>query len=502
MKSKIHINAISSLIQAIITSIIIFVSYKYLIARLGMEKLGVWSLIVASASILNIGNLGLSSTIVKYIAKYLVYDDHDKISSIIQTALITILIVSLFLLGLVYILANILLKAIVPENLMPLATKLLPYSLINIGIILQASIALSALDGIQKIYIRNILLISSSILFLSLIIIFVPMFDLLGVVYAQIAQSIFTLALSWYLLKRVFSFLPIIPYRWSKNTFFEIIGYSANLQLVTILQLLFEPVTKTLLTKFGGLTAVGYYEIANRFVLKVRELIVSVFQVLIPVYATHVEKNIENIKMIYSKSLNYILFIAMPVFSILLIILPIISLFLIGRFERLFYTFGFILIIAWFINILTVPAYHAYLGKGTLRWNVLGHFIILILNLAFSYTFGLMFGSLGTIIGWALALSIGSLLIFFNFNLEHKLSFNEIIIKENKKLFLVNSFAFISIILVNILFTHLIHDIFANAVFPLTFIVISFYFIWNHSIRRELSHSVKRLLSNEGIINF
>ena len=111
-----------------------------------MEKLGVWSLIVASASILNIGNLGLSSTIVKYIAKYLVYDDHDKISSIIQTALITILIVSLFLLGLVYILANILLKAIVPENLMPLATKLLPYSLINIGIILQASIALSALD--------------------------------------------------------------------------------------------------------------------------------------------------------------------------------------------------------------------------------------------------------------------------------------------------------------------------------------------------------------------
>lgn len=328
------------------------------------------------------------------------------------------------------------------------------------------------------------------------------MFDLLGVVYAQIAQSIFTLALSWYLLKRVFSFLPIIPYRWSKNTFFEIIGYSANLQLVTILQLLFEPVTKTLLTKFGGLTAVGYYEIANRFVLKVRELIVSVFQVLIPVYATHVEKNIENIKMIYSKSLNYILFIAMPVFSILLIILPIISLFLIGRFERLFYTFGFILIIAWFINILTVPAYHAYLGKGTLRWNVLGHFIILILNLAFSYTFGLMFGSLGTIIGWALALSIGSLLIFFNFNLEHKLSFNEIIIKENKKLFLVNSFAFISIILVNILFTHLIHDIFANAVFPLTFIVISFYFIWNHSIRRELSHSVKRLLSNEGIINF
>ncbi len=157
------------MIQAIITSIIIFVSYKYLITKLGVEKLGVWSLIVASVSILNMGNLGLSSTIVKYIAKYLVYDDRDKISSIIQTALITVLFTSALLLGLVYILANILLKAIVPENQIILATTLLPYSLINIGIILQAGISLSALDGAQKIYIRNLLLISSSIIFFVLI---------------------------------------------------------------------------------------------------------------------------------------------------------------------------------------------------------------------------------------------------------------------------------------------------------------------------------------------
>ena len=169
MKSKIHINATSSLIQVIISSIIIFISYKYLINILGIEKLGVWSLIVASVSILNIGNLGLSSTIVKYIAKYLVYDNREKISSIIQTSLITVLIISVLLLGIVFILANILLKAIVPENQLMLALSLLPYSLINIGIILQAGISLSALDGAQKYYIKNILLIFSSLVFLLLL---------------------------------------------------------------------------------------------------------------------------------------------------------------------------------------------------------------------------------------------------------------------------------------------------------------------------------------------
>lgn len=496
MKSRIHINALSSLIQAIITSIIIFVCYKYLITKLGVEKLGVWSLIVASVSILNIGNLGLSSTIVKYIAKYLVYDDRDKISSIIQTALITVLFTSVLLLGLVYILANILLKAIVPINQIVLATTLLPYSLVNIGIILQAGISLSALDGAQKIYIRNLLLISSSIIFFVLILIFVPIFDLLGVVYAQIGQSIFTLVLSWYLLKRVFSYLPIIPYRWSKNTFLEIIGYSTNLQLVTVLQLLFEPVTKTLLTKFGGLASVGYYEMANRFVLKMRELIVSVFQVLVPVYATHIEENIENIKIVYSKSVNYLLFLAIPLFSLLIIALPIISLFLIGGFENQFYTFALILSLAWFINIITVPAYHAFLGIGTLKWNVIGHLTIFLLNLVLCYTLGSIYGGAGSIIGWALALITGSLLISFKFDVTLKINLYKIINKENKILFLVITFMVILFVIVNLVFTNLSYNLLTDVIVVMMFISIAFYFIWNHSVRRDLFNSVKQLLSN------
>ena len=137
-----------------------------------------------------------------------------------------------------------------------------------------------------------------------------PKFDLLGVVYAQIFQSLLTLSLGWLMLKKTFPYLPLFPYQWSKSTLVEIIGYGTNLQLITILQMLYEPVTKSLLTIFGGLASVGYYEMANRLVLKTREMIVSVFQVLVPVYATHIEENIENIKIVYSKSLNYLLFLA------------------------------------------------------------------------------------------------------------------------------------------------------------------------------------------------
>jgi O-antigen/teichoic acid export membrane protein len=297
--------------------------------------------------------------------------------------------------------------------------------------------------------------------------------------------------------KKTFPYLPLLPYQWNKSTFVEIIGYGTNLQLITIIQMLYEPVTKSLLTKFGGLAAVGYYEMANRFVLKTRELIVSVFQVLVPVYATHIEENIENIKIVYSKSLNYLLFLAIPLFSLLIITLPLISIFLLGRYENLFYTFALILSIAWFINIITVPAYHAFLGIGTLRWNVFGHLTILILNLVLCYTLGSIYGGSGTILGWALSIITGSLLISFKFNASRKISFYEITTKENKILFLVSTFTIITFILVNVLFTTLSYDIFANAVFTLAFIVISFYFILNHSVRRDLFNSVKQLLSSK-----
>ena len=495
MKSKIHINAVFSLLQVIITSVVLFISYKYLITELGVEKLGVWSLIVASVSLLNIGSLGLSSTLVKYVAKHLVSNNQERISSIIQTALITVVIAAIVLLVIVYVLANILLQAIIPHNQIALATMLLPYSLLNVGLLLPAGILLSALDGAQKIYLRNLLLIASSVFFLIILFYLVPTFDLLGVVYAQICQALFTLLLGWYIVKKVLHFLPIIPYKWDLKSLREIIGYGTNLQLITIFQMLYEPVTKSMLTIFGGLTSVGYYEMANRLVLKTREIIVSIFQVLVPVYATQVEKNIDSIKSTYSKSFNYSLFLSIPLFSLLIVATPLISILWLGLFEFQFYVFSIILFCAWFINVINTPAYFAFLGIGLLKWNVLSHLTIGILNLILCYILGLYFGGVGTVLGWAVALSLGSLIILYNFNSSQKLASISIISKENKLLFLVSILLILAIILVQFYFFSFSSDLFINTGFILLYTMIVSYIFWNHPIRRDLFNSFKLLFS-------
>jgi hypothetical protein len=53
-------------------------------------------------------------------------------------------------------------------------------------------------------------------------------------------------------------------------------GVWPNIQAITISQMLYDPITKGLLVKFGGLDLAGYYEMANRLVVQLRGFIVSV----------------------------------------------------------------------------------------------------------------------------------------------------------------------------------------------------------------------------------
>jgi O-antigen/teichoic acid export membrane protein len=84
------------------------------------------------------------------------------------------------------------------------------------------------------------------------------------------------------LLRRELIVLPLLPYQWSKKTFKELLVYGANIQIGTVSQLIFEVATKLLLAKHGGATSVGYFEIANQLVGKIRMVIVSANQAIVP----------------------------------------------------------------------------------------------------------------------------------------------------------------------------------------------------------------------------
>ncbi len=67
---RISINIISTILQVFIVGVVYLFLYSFLLKSLGIEKLGIWSIILATSSIANLANFGITSGLIKFIADY------------------------------------------------------------------------------------------------------------------------------------------------------------------------------------------------------------------------------------------------------------------------------------------------------------------------------------------------------------------------------------------------------------------------------------------------
>lgn len=58
-KRQVLINAIMSVVQIVLVSGVQFFLYRFLLKTIGVEQFGIWSLVLATTSVVNIANLGL-----------------------------------------------------------------------------------------------------------------------------------------------------------------------------------------------------------------------------------------------------------------------------------------------------------------------------------------------------------------------------------------------------------------------------------------------------------
>ncbi len=413
MAQTVSRNALVAVTQVLVVGAVLFLLYRHLLAEIGVAKLGIWSIVMAAVSVSKVAQLGFSGSTVKYVAKYLALKDREAVSRVIETATIA----TAAFLGIValcsYPALQWLLKRFVPADGVADSLALLPYSLVALWLGAIGAVFQAGLDGCQRIDVRGYLMILAYIGYLGVAILLVDSIGLVGLAYAQVIQSVFLVAASWYALRRVMPFLPLYPRRWHRLEFREMLGYGMSFQFVSLMQMLYEPVTKLLIGNYGGLAVTGYYEMANRMVLQLRTLLVAGNQVLVPVIADAYEHDAKNAITIYHKSYRLMFFVAAPYFCLIIALVPFISRIWIGHFEPVFALASVMLSAAWWVNTLSAPAYFLALGAGLLRWLVVSYFVIAVLNVTLGYGLGALAGGVGPIIAWAIALAFGSLTIIF-----------------------------------------------------------------------------------------
>jgi O-antigen/teichoic acid export membrane protein len=428
-------NAIMAVAQAVVSGIVLFLLFRYLLRTVGPEQIGIWAVVLATASASRISEMGLTGSAVKFTAGYLARGELGKASDVIQTTAITVGVVLACVLMVGYwVIIWLVGKIIVPANV-PGALAILPYALVSVWIGAVAGVFLSGLDGCQRIDLRALVTISTSIVLLGLSWSLVPQYRLVGLACAQIGQGVAMLLLSWGLLRQELPALPLLPRSWRYSLFREMFRYGVNFQLISIFALLFEPTTKALMAKFGGLTSTAYYEMANRMVMQFRALLVSANQVMVPRVASLNEDSPETIQNVYLVSYRVVFFLSLPLYAIMAAAAPLASEIWIGYYEKSFVLYSVLLVAGFWLNTLSGPAYFVNLGTGSLHWITLAHVLIGILNVSLGYMLGGAYGGSGVVLGYVVALVFGSSLVVVSFHRDNRISHKELLSSESRALF-------------------------------------------------------------------
>jgi O-antigen/teichoic acid export membrane protein len=87
-------NAVASVLQILITGVILFFLYRFILVTIGAKQFGIWSLVIAFTPFASVANLGFPGSVVKLVAQSMAYEDNKKASEVIQTSAIAIAVIS------------------------------------------------------------------------------------------------------------------------------------------------------------------------------------------------------------------------------------------------------------------------------------------------------------------------------------------------------------------------------------------------------------------------
>jgi O-antigen/teichoic acid export membrane protein len=419
MNKSLRFNSFVNLTQSLLSGLLVFILYRLITNTLGIASLGIWSVVIATVSTSRLADFGLGSAVTKFVASDLAKGDSKSAAKSVETSLVAVGVIAFFILILVSPIIRYLLSLIFVGDDLVSALNLLPYAIASLWLVLTSTILLSSFDGAQLMLTRAVIVVVGQLIMLVFSLVLIPNFGLLGLALGQLIQGLFLLISSWVLLRKALDGLSVLPSYFSKKIFIKMFKYGFNVQVSGIVSMLFDPLTKALMAKFGGASITGLFEIANQVVLKVRALIISANQAVIPKVAELMEKDQKNIKDLYVKNIKVLLLITMFAFSILLIwIQPLIS-FLLKDAPDNFYLIYYSLALAWFANTLASPAYFFNLGIGSVKDNTVTHVFMGLLNLIFGLIFGYYYGWHGVLFAYVFSLTIASLYLAINFEIRY-----------------------------------------------------------------------------------
>jgi len=400
-------NASWVVVQVVVSTIVLFVVYYVLVRAVGIDQIGLLAIVSTMAVAARLSELGLSGAVTRFVAEYLARDERAEAGQVIVTAAVALSLSGGLGVFLVWPVLQAILPFIIDERLVRSTHVLLPATLFALWMNIVSGCLLMSLDGVNRADRRAQITVLSQGVFAVVTIVMIRPLGIVAIPVGQTAQAMCVFLLATLVLggelPETMSARPTI------TCFMRIWRYGAQLQLITLLILFYDPGTKLLLNHYGTLSAVGYFDMANRLIGQIRSVIVSANQVMVPHYAMLNATNPGMLAGAVRANFQLLIKGSSVVFSLLSVSLFLISKLWTGVIDLEFIKISMILIIGAFANVLNGAVYFKNMATNSLTNNVKGWFTIVIVTITGGVFGGIAFGVTGVVVSISAGLIAGTI---------------------------------------------------------------------------------------------
>ena len=379
-------NICSGPLKVFLNAIVVFFSYRYFLQVFGPNKYAIWLLLAVIVDFGRLGSLGVNDVAIKYIAEAKQQNNIPRISAYITTCLTIIVVFFTIIFIPIFLIKNAAPSFLqIDPQYTPLFFEMYDKILFLSFLTVVMDFMLGILYGLNRADFANYLQSGGNIIGTLLAIALVYMnFDFNGLYLGVLFGTVIVIMVSLLFSYRILNYFPFRFSYINHTLAMDIMRKSVIIFSANILNLLFQPAGKILISRYIGSIEVICYDLAFKLSFAIRNLFVIGLKALISEISgiqNEYYKLVDLLKKIY----KYLLVSSVFVYGIFYIFSEqILRIWLADAYMPLM-NFSFRVIhITYFLNLLAVPVYYCLFGQGHFK-KILGvHSIQSILALALS----------------------------------------------------------------------------------------------------------------------
>lgn len=316
MKTQYKLGMITSYIGFVISTISGFILPPLIISHLGQELNGLYNALTSFSVYFGMMDLGLGTAIIRYVAKYRVDGENDKIAKylyVMRNVYIVICSIT-FAIGCIFMyFVPQIFKASIPTGYEDKARLVFLFSVLSIVLTIFDNLYYSTIKAYEQFFVSRSTAIMRVIIRVTLIIILLDMgFSVVAITFVDFFVTLLVMIIRMYYTKGKLSVYYQKPIK-GEIQLKEVFGFSAYVVVYSLTEKIFWQLDKVVLGIMSGGVSVTIYTVGSQISSSISSVSSTVSSMYLP-HAVKTSSRQEKYTAVMAQMARYQLFVIIPVF--------------------------------------------------------------------------------------------------------------------------------------------------------------------------------------------